>query len=93
MKSFRQFAAVLMMLSAALCAVAQERSEGERRIFREGNSWVEEVTGTLPAARSVRVETDMGSVRVQGGSQANITYVVRKRVYQRSEEAARAPLS
>ena len=92
MKTFRQFAAALLVLSAALCAVAQERSEGERRIFREGNSWIEEVTGTLPAARNVRVETDMGSVRVHGATQQNITYVVRKRVYQHGEDAARREL-
>ena len=38
------------------------------RLYREGNSWVEEITGTLPPAHELRVTTDIGSVQVQGNS-------------------------
>ena len=34
------------------------------RIFREGNSWVEETTGNLPAGREFRAFTELGSVQV-----------------------------
>jgi len=72
-----------MLLSVALPLWAQQS-----RIYRDGNSWVEEITGTLPAARDVHVFTDIGSVQVQGGS-PKVTYVIRKRAYALTEEAAR----
>ncbi len=58
------------------------------RVYRDGNSWVEETTGTLPAGREFRTFTDMGSLQVQGNS-SQVTYVVRKRSNAGSEEAAR----
>ncbi len=58
------------------------------RVYRDGNSWVEETTGTLPAGREFRTFTDMGSLQVQGNS-SQVTYVVRKRSNASSEEAAR----
>ncbi len=60
----------------------------QSRVYRDGNSWVEEITGTLPASRQVRITTDLGSVQVQGSS-PRVTYVIRKRSYAPSEEAAR----
>ena len=42
----------------------------------------------MPAGREVRVNTDMGSVHVQGNS-PNVTYVIRKRSFAPTEEAAR----
>jgi len=74
-------AAVLTMLAAPLWAQSS-------RVFREGNSWVEETTGTLPAGREFRALTDLGSLQVQG-SAAQVTYVVRKRSTADTEEAAR----
>jgi len=58
------------------------------RIFRDGNTWVEETTGTVPAGREFRAATDMGSLQVQGGA-PQVTYVVRKRSTADTEEAAR----
>ncbi len=60
----------------------------QARVYREGNSWIEETTGTLPAAREVRVSTDLGSVKVQGNSQ-HISFTVRKRTFAASERLAR----
>ena len=60
----------------------------QSRIYREGNSWVEEITGTMPAARELHVTTDLGSVQVQGNS-PRISYVIRKRSYAVSEKDAR----
>ena len=59
-----------------------------RRVFREGNSWVEETTGSLPAGREFRAFTELGSVQVQGNA-AQVSYVVRKRSFAGTEEAAR----
>jgi len=59
------------------------------RIYREGSNWVQEVSGELSGAKNLRVKLDSGSVRVQGGSQAGITYVIHRRAYTGSEEQAR----
>jgi hypothetical protein len=74
--------ALLLGMALPLCAQQQPR------LYREGNTWVEEVTGTLPPARELRVNTDIGSVEVQGNS-PHITYVIRKRSYLPSPEAAK----
>jgi hypothetical protein len=58
------------------------------RFYRDGRSWVEETSGMMTAARSLRVSTDCGSIRVQGGAQA-IKYVIKKRSYAGSEAEAR----
>jgi hypothetical protein len=59
------------------------------RIYREGNSWVEEITGTLPQSRNLKVTTDVGSVQVIGGNDNDIRYTIRKRCYGSTEETAR----
>ncbi len=75
---------VIFVALAALPAVAQQS-----RVFRQGDSWVEEITGSLPAVRNLRLSTDAGAVRVQGGNQNSINYVIRKRINASSEQAAR----
>jgi len=86
LKPIKQFAAVVVMvaLAAAVPALAQQS-----RMYREGNAWVEEVTGTITDARQLKVQTDVGSVQVQGGTQNEIQYVIKKRSYTGSEEEAR----
>lgn len=75
---------------ADLATIGTELQGGSAsKIYREGNAWVQEVSGTLPAAKAVKVSTDAGSVRVTGAAQTNVTYVMKKRVYTSSEEAAR----
>lgn len=69
-------------------AVAAPLLAQQSRVYREGNAWIEETTGKMPPGREVRVNTDMGSVQVQGNS-PNVTYVIRKRSFAGSEEAAR----
>src|SRR5271166_6522067 len=76
-------AVALLAMSVAVPLWAQQS-----KVYREGNAWVEETTGTLPPGREVRVNTDVGSVQVQGNSQ-RISYVIRKRSFAGSEEAAR----
>jgi hypothetical protein len=76
-------AAALLAMAVALPLWAQQS-----RVYRDGNSWVEEITGTLPASHQVRITTDLGSVQVQGSS-PQVTYIIRKRSYAPSQEAAR----
>lgn len=89
MRSVRQFAVVTAMAAMlAVTALAQES-----HIYRDGNAWAEDVTGTLPASSSLKVVTAMGNVIIQGGAEQNITYRVRKRVYSGSEDSAREQLA
>ena len=80
---------VLLLAAAAYAGAQTASSSGSSRVYRDGNGWVEEITGSLPAARMVRVNTQVGSVRVVGGTQQTVTYVIRKRVYHGTEESAR----
>ncbi len=57
------------------------------RIYQDGNTWVEETTGTLPAAHDLRVNTDVGSIDVRGRARG-IMYTVRKRVAAPSKDEA-----
>ena len=82
MKTFSKLVAVVLVLLAL--ASAQES-----RVYREGGNWAREITGTLASARNVRVKVDVGSVRVEGGSQQGISYVIHNRSYSSSEEKAR----
>jgi DUF4097 and DUF4098 domain-containing protein YvlB len=70
-----------VLASLALCQ--------EARVYREGGNWVQETTGELGAAKNLRVKLASGAVRVQGGSQAGITYVIHRRAYTSSEQQAR----
>ena len=75
--------AVTLLIAVAIPLCAQNS-----RVFRDGNSWVEETTGAIPAGREFRAQTPVGSFQVQG-SAAQVTYVVRKRSFANSEEEAR----
>jgi len=61
----------------------------QTRVSREGGSWAQEITGSLSAAKNLHVKVDLGTVRVQGGSQSAINYVIRSRSYSGSEDKAR----
>src|SRR5215468_647232 len=84
-RKFTQIAGVLVA-AAFLVSIAAAQ---QVRVFRDGDSWTEEVTGSLSAAKILRVRVDFGSVRVQGGSQQDITYVIRTRSYTSNEKQAR----
>jgi DUF4097 and DUF4098 domain-containing protein YvlB len=77
-------AAAIVALALASLAFGQDG-----RIYREGGNWVQEVKGELSAAKNLRVKLDTGSVKVQGGSQPGITYVIHRRAFTGSEEKAR----
>jgi DUF4097 and DUF4098 domain-containing protein YvlB len=74
-------AIITTLASLALCQ--------EPRVYREGSNWVQEMTGNLGAAKNLRVKLGAGSVKVQGGSQSGITYIIHRRAYTSSEEQAR----
>lgn len=81
------------MLAALVATVALPLAAQTGKVYRDGNYWVEEITGTVSGARVLRVHTDAGSVTVQGGAQQGFTYTVRKRLRSGSEESARRELA
>ena len=85
MKQAIKLAGVAVVV-AALASLALSQ---ETRVYREGNNWVQETTGNLGAAKSLRAKLASGSVRVQGGSQSGITYVIHRKAYTSSEQQAR----
>jgi DUF4097 and DUF4098 domain-containing protein YvlB len=83
-KRFINIAAVLALAALWVVPVVAQES----RVLREGNAWVQVVTGSVPAAKNLKLFTDRGSVTVRGGQQQNITYTIRKRAYTDSEKTA-----
>jgi DUF4097 and DUF4098 domain-containing protein YvlB len=84
-KKFFKFAGVLATMAfLASLALAQQV-----RVYRDGGAWTEEVTGSLSAAKNLHVKVDFGAVRVQGGAQQDITYIIRTRSYSSDEKQAR----
>lgn len=61
----------------------------QSRVYGEGGSWTEEITGSLAGVKNLRLKVDVGSVRVNGGSQQTIDYTIRNHSYSGSEEKAR----
>ena len=61
----------------------------EGRVYSEGGRWAQEITGSLSGAPNLRIKVDAGSIRVEGGSQSAITYVVHNRAFTSSEDKAR----
>jgi DUF4097 and DUF4098 domain-containing protein YvlB len=83
LKKFSKLVAALLLVLPL--ATAQQQT----RVYREGGSWAREITGSLAAAKNLRVKVDVGSVRVTGGSQQAIDYVIHNRAYTSSEDRAR----
>lgn len=85
MKRSPQFVRLFWVLAAlAPLAAAQDRhTSRERDASSQGES------GTLAAARNVRVKLDMGSVTVRGGHQQGISYVVHGHSHSSEEDGRR----
>lgn len=85
MKRLSQFAGLAYCM--ALIAPLMLAQEGQ--VSREGGAWSQQMTGTLASAKNLRIKVDMGAVVVRGGEQQGISYVVRRRAYNSSEQEAR----
>jgi hypothetical protein len=80
----RLFKLAGFLLLALPLAMAQQT-----RVYGDGGNWTEEITGSLAAVRNLRVKVDVGSVRVNGGSQQSIDYTIHNHSYSGSEQKAR----
>jgi hypothetical protein len=80
-----------LILAAGLAAAAQTT---DPKMYRgSGNEWIQEVHGTLPAAKALKVISTAGAIHIQGTQQSNITYIAREHVRAGSEQAARRSLA
>lgn len=82
-----------LFLAASVAAVAQTSTTSSSRLHRQGNEWIQEITGTLPASKLVRVKSSAGSIRAQGAAQNQVTFTVHEHVRAATEEGAKKELS
>ena len=88
MNKFPKIAALFLLLVSV--AVAQEaRPDEQTRVYQDNGKWSRQITGILAAAKNLRVKVDSGVVKVVGGTQQTIHYVINNRSYASSEEKAR----
>ena len=73
----------LLFLLATLGA-AQQAS-----VQKEGSNWTNVVNGSLTGARNLHIKVQACAVRVEGGSSPGISYVIRNKSYEPSEDKAR----
>jgi DUF4097 and DUF4098 domain-containing protein YvlB len=84
-----KYAIKIVSITALLVTLSSLGLGEEARVYRDGSAWVQELTGDLGSAKNLRVKLSAGSARVQGGSQAGITYIIHRRTYRSSEQEAR----
>lgn len=82
MRRFSKLVAVLLLILPV--AWAQET-----RVFGDGGNWTQEITGSLAGVKNLRVKVDVGTVKVDGGSQQGVSYAIRNHSYTSSESRAR----
>jgi DUF4097 and DUF4098 domain-containing protein YvlB len=82
LKQLSKFVAVLLLTLPQ--AMAQQT-----RVYGDGGNWTQEISGSLATVKNLKVKVDIGSVRVEGGSQQGISYVIRNHSYSGSEDKAR----
>src|SRR5206468_1679639 len=70
-------------------SVAAQQAQKEVHVYRDGNSWVEETTGSIAAGRGLSLTSAIGSVHIQGAQQQNVTFTIKKRISRPAEELAR----
>jgi DUF4097 and DUF4098 domain-containing protein YvlB len=81
LKQLSKFVAVLMLILPL--ASAQQT-----RVYGDNGNWTQEIAGSLATVKNLKVKVDIGSVRVEGGSQSSINYVIRNHSYNGTEDRA-----
>jgi hypothetical protein len=79
----------LLCMVALLAPVVMAQEKQEKPMTRESGAWSQAMSGTLAAAKNVRIKLDMGSVVVRGGKQQGIHYVLHSLCYTSEQEARR----
>lgn len=91
----------ILTLTLALATAAQAQQTWcsgscgvTSKIYRDGNTWVQEINGYTSTSKTVRVNSELGAVQVRGAEDnKNVTYVIKKRLHKTvSEELAKREL-
>lgn len=77
-----------MLLLSSLAVAQEARPDEQTKVYQENGRWSRQITGSM-AAKNLRVKVDSGVVKVVGGPQQTINYVINNRSYASSEEKAR----
>jgi hypothetical protein len=77
---------LLIALTAILCAAQQPP---QTSIQKDGGNWTRVINGSLTGAHNLRINADIGAVRVEGGANQGISYVIRNKSYESNQAKAR----
>jgi hypothetical protein len=82
---------LLMALTATLGAAQQAsaQSSAQASVHKEGNNWTSMANGALTSVHNLHIKVEVGAVRVEGGANQGISYVIRNKSYEASESRAR----
>src|SRR5271168_3936209 len=78
----------LSKIVVVLLLILPVASAQQGRVYGDGGNWTQEITGSLTTVKNLKVKVDIGSVRVEGGSQSSINYVIRNHSYNGTEDRA-----
>lgn len=67
----------------------QGNCKADTRSYRDRNGWAQEITGTVDAAKGVKVDASFGSITVEGRDQDHIRFTIRKHSYRGNQEEAK----
>src|SRR5450432_2924588 len=82
---------LLIALAATLCAAQQASLQNStaNSIQKDGSNWTSMANGSLTGVHNLHIKVEVGAVRVEGGANQGISYVIRNRSYESSESRAR----
>ena len=83
----------LQLATIVLAATAAAVAQGPRLYRTQGNEWIQEISGTFSAGKTVKVKSSSGSIHIEGAQQNNVTYTIREHVHAAREDRARRELS
>lgn len=83
----RAVATFALLACGSVGAFAQ--SAQPSKFYQQGSQWVEEFSGFAPLSHVLRVMMQVGAIHLEGGTQDQIGYTVRKRCVRSTQEAAR----
>lgn len=83
----RVIATIALLACGSVGSLAQ--STQPSKFYQQGSQWVEEFSGFAPLSHVLRVMMQVGAIHVEGGTQEQISYTIRKRCVRSTQEAAR----
>ncbi len=82
---------LLIGLASTLCAAQQAslQNSTQNRVEKDGSNWTSVVNGSLTGVHNLHIKVEIGAVKVEGGANQGISYVIRNKSYESAEDKAR----